>query len=79
MDNTIYLLMIDHRHGANTSAHKTQEGALTALASYVAQEWEGEMPAGEAMPESEGEAIANYFHHMEGRESYDIEETELVD
>jgi hypothetical protein len=79
MRETIYILTINHRHGSNISAHKSQEGALNALAQYVAQEWEQEMPEGRSIPENEGDAIESYFSRMEDQESFGIEETELAD
>lgn len=79
MRETIYILTINHRHGSGVTAHKSQEGALKALADYVAVEWENEMPDGEPIPENEGDAISHYFSKMEDQEYYGIEETELAD
>lgn len=78
-DQTVYVLSINHKHGTDVSVHRHQEGALSALASYVAQEWTREMPHGAVKPKSKGKAIQQYFGEHDHGESFAIEERDVED
>ena len=72
----IHILVIDHAHGQNISAHGTEEEAQKALSEYVKENWEMDAQ----IPEDESEAIDAYFEEAAGRglghsESYSLEET----
>lgn len=76
----VWILRIDHRHGDNSSVHRSQEGAYAALAAYVRTQWEDEMPKDEQLPSTPDEAVDAYFARMNERdEFYSVEQTELQD
>lgn len=74
-EQTVYVLIIEHRHGTNVDVSASQQGALDALADYVNQWWEHEMP-GKAVPSNAGEAIEQYFEAVES-EFYGVHECEV--
>ena len=74
----IYILTFDiHNSGLSSSAHRTAEGANSALFDYVKSNWGTEMPDDFPLPADEDEAIAAYFSDSE--DAANIEEVELVD
>src|ERR1017187_1356209 len=72
---TVQVLMVEHRHGTNTSVHRTEEAARDELHGYVVMWWEQEMED-QVMPEDRDEAIKAYFEAQEG-EFYKIVESSL--
>lgn len=75
----VYILTIDHRHGTNSSAHRTREGASAALATFC-RDWaheantitEGDDPS----KMTDDEVISLYFDGID--EFYTIERAELI-
>lgn len=66
----VFVLVIEHRHGFDVTAHRTQDGALDTVHGYVAQWWDQEINGGRAdktpMPADRDEAIRDYFEMVEG-------------
>lgn len=73
---TVYVLTIDHKHGTNTYAHRTAEGAHQSLMDYIA-EWWGDCGFDGPVPEDDAEAIALYFDAT--AETYWLDSTILAD
>lgn len=71
---TVWVLLINHRHGTNVAVYENQEGALEGLREYCAEEWDDEH-RGEEHP-SDGELIEAYFQDID--ESYSIEECDVL-
>ncbi len=57
---TVWVLVIEHRHGFNHYVNKTKEGMLEELANY-AVEWWDELDIPEEMPLTQQEIINTYF------------------
>jgi hypothetical protein len=65
-------LIIDHRHGLNTSVHKNREDAESYLFTYVGEWWEQEdRLKGRTMPADPQAAINAYFTQVDD-EGYTI-------
>ena len=60
----LHVLSVEHKHGTNTSIHRTEESARDALHDYVAMWWEREM-GDEPMPDGSGQAIEAYFDRVQ--------------
>lgn len=74
-----YVLIIDHRHGTNTSVHRTEEGARADLAAFCRQYAEDDAFILNADKMTDDEIIEAYFAVMnEHDEFYSIERTELL-
>lgn len=67
----VHVLVINHRHGINISAHDTARGAEEEVGRYVADEWDDEIK--EPYPKDSSTAIKAYFEKVES-ESAEIEE-----
>ncbi len=79
MAENVWVLVIDHRHGTDSSVHRTEGGAREALHSYVVQFWDevvGRHGLADKMPEDPSEAIDAYFEAMED-EGYTLGPAEL--
>jgi hypothetical protein len=64
MDETVWVLVIDHRYGYNHYVNKTNEGMLNALAEYC-REWWSDLDLNEgSMPSDRGELIDKYFENV---------------
>jgi hypothetical protein len=72
---TVYVLIIEHRHGTNVDVFASRQGALTALVGFVDDWWAREMP-GKVIPSNDGDAISQYFEAVES-EFYGIHECEV--
>jgi hypothetical protein len=72
----IHVLMIEHQHGTNFSAHRTEQGAFAALNAYVAENWEHEM-RGDTKPDDPDAAAEIYFEKMCDREGWLLDAVEL--
>lgn len=72
----VHILHITHKHGENFYAHRTKEGAELAIAEYVNDNWDEEMPKGTPIPDNPTDSVAAYFEHMGAQggdsESYSI-------
>jgi hypothetical protein len=90
LPDRIWTLTIDHGHGTDTRAFRTEAGALAALAAWARQWWEREsdwlgpdsphfMPLKDFEALSDGEAVSHYFAAMDSRESYSVDTCELGD
>lgn len=90
----VHTLTIDHKHGTYTRVFRTEEGARDALAAWVREWWPTEVArwrghaieAGDTVPTQaefdalpDGEAIVEYFAHMDGMESYSLDSVVLED
>lgn len=78
----VWVLRIEHRHGADVVVFATEEAALNSLWMYVQTWWAEEMCRYELvpMPEDRGAAIDAYFEEMSGklgREFYELTEQEV--
>lgn len=40
LGQTVWVLIVDHRHGTNISVHATHEHAVRSLGDYCAAEWD---------------------------------------
>jgi hypothetical protein len=80
----VFVLVIEHRHGNNITAHRTEDGARAWVRSYVGDWWDQEINGGKdeadalLIPEDDAEAIRHYFENVEG-EFYEIAPTALLD
>ena len=76
-ETRIWVLSIEHRHGIDHSAHRTEEGARVALLSYV-DEWWHELAERDfgPPPTDPQERIARYFEDSND-EFYTLADTEL--
>lgn len=75
----VYILTIDHRHGTNTSAHRTNEGATADLAAFCRQYAEDDAFILNADKMTDDEIIEAYFAVMNERdEFYTVERVELL-
>lgn len=74
---TVWILLIDHRHGRDMFVFDDQEKAHDALAAYCRAWWEDEI-GDEAAPEDDGEIISQYFAVMNERdEFYEIDQCDM--
>lgn len=73
---TVWVLVIEHKHGFNHYAHRTEAGAMKTLAEYVA-EWWSEVST-DPMPDDPAEAVKIYFEDHQS-EWYTLEEVNLAD
>jgi len=71
----VWVLVIEHKHGANHYAHRTEAGARATLAEYVAEWWD-DWNGLDERPEDPEEAIKLYFEAQES-EWYTMEEVVL--
>jgi len=70
----VWVLVIEHDHGLDVSAHADEQHARDALAAYVEQWWDHEIDREcDAMPAERDKAIEAYFEIVEG-ESYLLQE-----
>lgn len=75
-----YVLTIDHRHGTNTTVHRSNEGATAELATFCRQWAESDAKITNADGMEDSDLIEAYFAAMgEQDEFYSIERTELLD
>lgn len=75
----VHVLTIDHKHGTNTTAHRSYEGAIAEAAKFARQwaESDAGIKGGDEM--SDFEITEAYFNVMsEKDEFYTIERTELL-
>lgn len=63
MEDKVWVLVIEHRHGFNHYVNKTNEGMLNALAEYCKEWWE-ELQYSEEIPSDRGELIDTYFDNV---------------
>lgn len=68
----LWVLVIEHRHGTDTSVHRSEEAARQALYGFVDQWWGQELPA-RPVPGDAAEAIHEYFDLTD--ESYTLAPT----
>lgn len=77
----VWVLVIEHDHGLNVSAHADEQHARDALAAYVEQWWDHEVDGDDweddAMPAERDKAIEAYFEIVEG-ESYLLQEVTVL-
>lgn len=71
---TIWLLIIEHHHGTDSSIHWTKEDAEERLFTWVEDYWTDNGPKGD-MPDLPDEAIKAYFDFAD--ESYMLTETDM--
>lgn len=74
---TIWVLVIEHRHGANTYVHKTEAGAQQSLRAYVDDNWAQELGT-RPVPDDEEDMIAEYFERVDD-EHYSLDTNTLGD
>jgi len=75
--DTIYIAVIEHKHGTNLYASEDQEKVLAAVEEYCKEWWEHEEVPGEP----DADIVSRYFAHVADRsagENYYIEETVLL-
>lgn len=62
-DQTVWVLIVDHRHGTNISVHATYEHAMRALGDYCAAEWDEGLTEqyGQQASLSQEDLIESYF------------------
>jgi len=81
---TVFVLIVEHRHGQNVAVHKTRAEAEANLDSYVVEWWsdlgpgiggDPEVP----MPDNATDRIARYFGDHPDNEYYSIEEAEVME
>ena len=72
----IYIATIEHKHGTNTYAARSESGLFEAIDEYVREWWDDEM-ADEIMPNNLQDRIDAYFEDTE-YEFFDQYETELL-
>lgn len=63
-DGDVWVLTIDHRHGSDTTVHRSEAGARKWLAGYVREWWDDAVVRGGAPaepPEDDDEAVELYF------------------
>ena len=72
----IFVLIIEHSHGRNTSVHRTDVEANEEVEYYCRGEWQKEI-RDEPMPEDQGQLIAEYFERVES-ESFEICEFDIA-
>jgi hypothetical protein len=71
----VWILTIEHKHGTDVYAHKTEAGAKGALLDYV-QEWWSIEVGDEPIPENPDAAIERYFEEA-CNEFYSIQDSIL--
>lgn len=77
---TVWVLRVDHRHGADVTVHSSVAAAKESLREWVHSWWDetaGRCGAPDAPPDNPDEAIQFYFEAMAGEESYAIDEAEM--
>lgn len=86
MPETIYILIIEHQHGVDVSAHRIPESAYAALASYCRDFWNeayDENPKlGDEPPADDKMAVELYFKTLADTadaEHWEIRTVELED
>lgn len=74
----VYVGVIDHKHGTDIYAAKTQDGLYSQLAAFCREWWKNDGPEGEAPP-SDRELVSAYFEYQSerGEEWHRTEEIEL--
>ncbi len=77
MGETVWVLVIEHRHGFNHYVNRTKEGMLEELANY-AIEWWDELEIPEEMPLTQQDIINTYFDDHDS-EWYTYEEVVVKD
>lgn len=60
---TVWVLVIEHRHGFNHYVNRTEDGMIETLANYC-EEWWDETDIEEAMPIDFAERIDMYFSNI---------------
>jgi hypothetical protein len=70
---TLYIAVVEHKHGTDFYASGDQEKVLAAVEEYCKWWWEREGVPGEP----DADIVSRYFNHVE-HESYCIDETELL-
>ena len=71
--DTIYIAVIEHKHGTNLYASEDQETVLSAVEEYCKEWWEHEGVPGKP----DADIVSRYFTHVE-HENYYIDETVLL-
>jgi len=76
----VFVLAIEHKHGMDSFAFASREGADARLLEFVTEWWATDGPQGgdAEMPEDPKVRIDRYFHHDNQMESYSINECELA-
>ena len=64
MEETVWVLVIEHRYGFNHYVNKTKEGMLSTLASYCEEWWDELDPEVGLLPSEQQEVIDVYFDHI---------------
>lgn len=73
----IYVLTIEHKHGHDTWAHRTPEGARASLLNYAIEYWASEV--GDAPKPIDPDAlIQQYFEATNGQEWWSIDQVEVL-
>lgn len=78
MEETLWVLSIDHEYGTDAFVHRTEEGARNRLARYADEWWDREIDPVVAKPVDRDERIGVYFDIVE-REYYSIAESKVYD
>jgi len=72
----IYIATIEHKHGANQYAAKSESALLNAIDEYVREWWDQELP-GKPMPKDMHNRRDDYF--MAAGEDLTWDSTELIE
>ena len=64
MEETVWVLVIEHRHGFSHYVNKTKEGMLNTLADYCREWWDDLDLSEGSMPLDNGELIEMYFDNV---------------
>lgn len=70
---TVFIVTVEHKHGTDSWAHRTFEGAIASLAEYCREWWAGE----DDPPEDDEQCIKDYFENEQ--EFHTINESTLGD
>jgi|MudIll2142460700_1097286.scaffolds.fasta_scaffold00003_33 hypothetical protein len=85
MPETIHVLVIEHPHGVDVSAHRSNETAYATLAKYCREFWseaQGRTDLSEEPPPGDKETVEAYFGALEDtakNEHWEIRAVELED
>lgn len=77
MEQTVWVLVIEHRHGFNHYVNRTKEGMLEELTNYCVEWWD-EYGDPSKMPLTSDEIISAYFDDHD-QEWYTYEEVIVKD
>jgi len=72
--DTVWVLLLNHKHGTDYSVHDSEKSAMMALADYCREWWDEAMERRDderLAPDADNEVIAEYFEVMDD-ETYEI-------